>query len=172
MMTCTTRQVRDAKTSLMTTPPRRCRAAMRSTMTTLWLQLRARTQLRCEIPHLITKKQLAPTHRHQRQCRVLRQPWRWLREIGYGDIIRYYVMATALFIIPYSGKAGSGLGNCRRYCVTSQILRHLECKHGRPDFGQWFQCFNFMCGDLSCTCVQLHGHFTPNSYGCEHLLCS
>ena len=112
----------------MTTPPRRCRAILRSTMTVLWLQLRARTQLRCEIPHLITKKQLAPTHRHQRQCRVLRQPWQWLREIGYGGNIRYCAMATTLFIIPYSGKAGSGLGNCRmlmrKYCATP--LRHLD----------------------------------------------
>ena len=130
----------------MTTPPRRCRAAMRSTMTILWLQLRARTQLRCEIPHLITKKQLAPTHRHQRQCRVQASSMAWLREIGYGDIIRYYVMATALFIIPYSGKAGSGLGNCRCYCVTSRKccatpLRHLELEYWRQHtVSVCFQC--------------------------------
>ena len=128
--TCTTRPERDARTSLMTTPPRRCRATMRPIMTILWLQLRARTLLRCEIPHLITKKQLAPTHRHQRQCRVLRQPWQWLRETGYGDIIRYCAMATALFIIPYSGKAGSGLDHCVALW-RSNAAQTWETKHGQ-----------------------------------------
>ena len=42
-------------------------------------------------------------------------------------------MATALFIIPYSGKAGSGLDSCkmlmRKYCATP-LLQHLELDVG------------------------------------------
>ena len=75
---------------------------------------------------------------------------------------------VSLFIIPYGGKAGSGLNPLRDF-VKIDIWRW---EHGRPDEVCAFNVLTSYA-DLSLTFVYSlnSSHFTPNSYGCEHYMC-